>query len=317
MISVRYNELGDTGLIVSELCFGSLTMTKYQANLSLEEGADLINYAYDKGVNFIDTADLYDNYEYLKKACKIIGRENLIIASKTYAYNEKTAKEDLNYCLRSLNSDYIDLFLLHEQESIHTLRGHMEALDYLIRQKEIGKIRALGISTHKVAGAKAFNKIDFLDVLHPMINFRGLGILDGTKEEMESEISRAQARGKGIYGMKALGGGHLIKDVEKAIYYVKSLNLDSIAIGMQSNDEVDFNVSLLNQGFAADEIKNSLKNKERKLIVADYCIGCGNCVKACKHKAINIVDGQAKANNKCILCGYCANYCPEFCIKVI
>ncbi len=44
--------LGDTNIEVSRLCFGSLTMTPFQANLSIKEGAYLINYAYDKGINF-------------------------------------------------------------------------------------------------------------------------------------------------------------------------------------------------------------------------------------------------------------------------
>ncbi len=45
-------------------------------------------------------------------------------------YTEDMAKESLDLALRELDTDYIDIFLLHEQESIHTLRGHYEAIEY-------------------------------------------------------------------------------------------------------------------------------------------------------------------------------------------
>ena len=51
--------LGSSNIEVSKLCFGSLTMTPFQANLSVKEGAELIKYAHKKGINFIDTAEIY------------------------------------------------------------------------------------------------------------------------------------------------------------------------------------------------------------------------------------------------------------------
>ncbi|NMA49701.1 MAG: aldo/keto reductase, partial [Tissierellia bacterium] len=91
--------LGKTGIEVSRLCFGSLTMTPFQANLSIEEGAELIRYAYQKGINFIDTAEIYENYEYIKEALKSIRREDYVIATKTYAYTEELAKISLEKAL--------------------------------------------------------------------------------------------------------------------------------------------------------------------------------------------------------------------------
>ena len=60
-----YNNLGNTNLKVSILCFGSLAISPLQTNLSLDEGADIILSAMYKGVNFIDTAEFYQNYEYI------------------------------------------------------------------------------------------------------------------------------------------------------------------------------------------------------------------------------------------------------------
>ena len=310
--------LGNTNIKVSRLCFGSLTMTPFQANLSIEEGAKLIQYAYTKGINFIDTAEIYDNYKYIKEALKGINRKDYVIATKTYAYSKEMAEEGLNLALKELDTDYIDIFLLHEQESIHTIRGHYEAIEYFIKAKEKGKIRAIGISTHRIAGVLGANKYDEIEIIHPIINMRGIGIQDGSIEDMLMAIEEANKLGKGIYGMKPLGGGHLIGESEKAFNFVKNIPfIHSFAIGMQSKEEIDANVSLVETGFVAESLKESLRKKKRKLIVADYCIACGNCVKTCKQNGIEIIEGKAVPNENCILCGYCARNCPEFCIKVI
>ena len=310
--------LGKTGIEVSRLCFGSLTMTPFQANLSIEEGAELIRYAYQKGINFIDTAEIYGNYEYIKEALKSIRREDYVIATKTYAYTEELAKISLEKALTELDLDYINIFLLHEQESEHTIRGHYPAVEYLLEQKKIGKIRAVGISTHKIAGALGITKYPELDIIHPIVNKQGIGILDGNLQEMLDALERLHNMGKGIYGMKPLGGGHLITKTEESLKFVfEKPYLDSIAIGMQSRDEIDANIEMLENGYIKEKTYKKLNKKHRKLIVEEYCLGCGRCVYRCQHGGITIVDNMARPNENCILCGYCATVCPEFCIKVI
>lgn len=310
--------LGNTGIQVSRLCFGSLTMTPFQAGLSIEDGAYLIEYAYNKGINFIDTAEIYENYEYIKTALKGIKREDFVITTKTYAYTKEMAKESLELALRELDTDYIDIFLLHEQESIHTIRGHFEAIEYFLKAKEEGKIRSIGLSTHRISGAAAAREVKEIEILHPIFNKYGIGIQDGNVEEMLEEINKVNSLGKGIYAMKPLGGGHLIKEAESAFNYVKSIeSIHSIAIGMQSIEEIDANISLMEKGYIPKEIKSKLGSKRRKLIVAEYCRACGNCVNRCNQKGIEIINGIATPNENCILCGYCAKVCPEFCIKVI
>jgi aryl-alcohol dehydrogenase-like predicted oxidoreductase len=65
-----YTELGRTGLSVSRLCFGALTVGPLQSNLPLNEGAAVIRYALEQGVNFIDTAKLYGTYPYIREALR-------------------------------------------------------------------------------------------------------------------------------------------------------------------------------------------------------------------------------------------------------
>lgn len=310
--------LGNTNIEVSRLCFGSLTMTPFQANLSVKEGAYLIEYAFNKGINFLDTAEIYNNYSYIREALKGIKREEYVIASKTYAYTKEMAKESLDKALKELDTDYIDIFLLHEQESIHTIKGHFEAIEYFLKAKQAGKIRSIGISTHRISGALAAKEFEEIQLIHPIVNKLGIGIADGSIEEMLKVLKDLHQQGKGIYGMKPLGGGHLIKSYKEAFNFVKNIDyLDSIAIGMQSIEEIDSNISMMENGSIPKEIDIKLKNKNRKLVVANYCIACGNCVERCAQNGISIIDSMATPNDKCILCGYCATVCPEFCIKVI
>ena len=78
--------------------------------------------------------------------------------------------------LKELGRDYIDIFMLHEQESILTIKGHWEAIEYLIEAKEKGIVRAIGISTHHVEGVMGAASVPEIDVIHPLVNIAGIGI---------------------------------------------------------------------------------------------------------------------------------------------
>ncbi len=119
--------------------------------------------------------------------------------------------------------------------------------------------------------------------------------------------------------MKPLGGGHLIKDVEESFNYLNKLDcIDVITVGMQSVNEIDCNISIINNGLYPEQLKEKLINKKRRLLIEEYCIGCGNCAKRCNQDALSIINGVATVNyNKCILCGYCASVCEDFYIKVV
>ncbi len=313
-----YNELGSTGIKVSKMCFGSLTLGPLQANLSLKEGANVIKQAFSRGVNFIDTAELYETYPYIKEALKDFRREDIIISSKSYAYDTKTASRAFEDAISQLDTDYIDIFMLHEQESEHTVRGHYEALEYYMKLKKEGYIRAIGLSTHFIDGVKAVNKYSEFDIVHPIFNKAGLGIQGGNIDDMISELTRFKAKGGGIFAMKPLGGGNLLHSIDECFDFVLSSDIiDSFAIGMQSVDEVISNIHRVTGKKVPLEIETRLKNKKRKLVVADWCTGCSECVKRCRSGGITLVDNRATPNDNCILCGYCSAVCPDFCIKVI
>ena len=309
--------LGNSGLKVSRLCFGTLTMSPLQTDLSPEVGAKLLIHAYERGVRFLDTADLYGTYTHIRLALK--DAPDYVVSTKAYCYDRKTAQEALERAYRGIGRDYIDLFMLHEQESLYTLRGHEEALVFLAEQRDRGHIGAVGVSTHFVACVRATARFPMVQVVHPLINRAGIGIQDGTREDMEDVIAGIRARGTGIFAMKPLGGGHLIGDNRAALEYaIRSPLLDSVTVGMQSIEEIDANVALFDAEPGADGRLAPLRARKRRMMVHDWCEGCGRCAERCRQQAISIQNGRAQIDeSRCVFCGYCARICPQFCIKVV
>lgn len=315
---MEYRVLGDTGIKVSRLCFGALTIGPLQANLTIAEGAAVISRALDQGVNFIDTAELYRTYPYIQRA--IQGRrQDVVICSKCYAYTREGMQESLEAALRGIQRDYIDIFMLHEQESLFTLKGHWEALEYLFEAKKKGQVRAVGISTHHVAAVQAAAEIPEIEVIHPIINIAGIGIADGGVEDMLAAIRRAHQAGKGIYGMKALGGGNLLPRSQEALDYVLGLpELASIAVGMQNFAEVDYNIRYFSKAYIPEELSQRVAQQARRLHIEEWCQGCGACVDRCGAKALFLAGERVRVKTElCRLCGYCGAVCPMFAIKVI
>lgn len=292
-------------------------MGPLQQNLSIGEGAELICYALEKGVNFLDTAESYRTYPYIKEAL----RSTLIrpvICSKSYAYTWDGMKESVEKARDEMGLKTIDIFMLHEQESELTLKGHGAALEYLVQAKKAGLIKAIGLSTHAVAGVMAAAENPDLEVIHPLINQAGIGIIDGTAQTMAAAISYARVRGRGLYGMKVFGGGNLIGQAHTALDFALSLGaLSALAIGMKSRHEIDLNMNWM-EGKRDPGLENQVSRIPRRLHIESWCTGCGRCADFCRYEAISINNEKAEVEeSKCILCGYCAGYCTEFCIKVI
>ena len=90
-MAMKYVKLGNTGIEVSRLCFGALVIGPLQADLPAGKGADVIAEALGRGVNFIDTAEIYGTYPHIREAVKRFG-DKPVIASKSYAYTAEGAK---------------------------------------------------------------------------------------------------------------------------------------------------------------------------------------------------------------------------------
>lgn len=305
--------------MVSPIIFGALTIGPIHKNLSVEKGADVITQALELGVNHIDTAECYDTYPYIRKALK--GWEDKVtVTSKSYAWNRELMQKAFDDCRKALDRDVLDIFLLHEQESRYTIEGHKEALDFLNEQKAKGFLKAVGISTHAVDAVLAAAERDDIDVIHPIINKFGWGIIDGTRDEMLDAIALAHRNGKGLYGMKALSGGKLADDAYECFRWAYTVpQVDSFAVGMKSRKEVRINVAwaLGNEPDEADLA--SYKVEKRHIEVRDTCIGCGQCIRRCGQRAISMAEGAKTVTvniKRCVLCGYCRDNCEHNGIRI-
>ena len=307
--------LGNTGLTVSELSFGSLSLGPTQHNLSVSRSKEVLRYAWDMGVRFFDAAEAYGTYEHLRCVSALPGA---VIASRSYAVTSGEMRESFELCRRELGRETLDVFGLHEQESGLTLKGHSGALEFLSEQKTKGLLKAVSVSTHSVDCVRAAALHDGVDVIFAILNVDGLGIRGGSRQAMEEALRFAFEAGKGIYLMKALGGGHLYRDAVRALIYAREFPWKaSVCVGLKDEYEVEFASRVL----AGQEPPPEPKGRNaapKRLVIEDWCEGCGECVRTCPFGALTLTDTMASVDHeKCMLCGYCARVCPHFCLKVV
>lgn len=152
---MEYVRLGNTDIEVSKLCVGCMSFgkagTMHDWTLDENESEKVIRHALELGINFFDTANCYSagtSEEYLGKAIKKnIAREKVVIASKVY-FNEghlskQAIQKEIDGTLKRLDTDYLDLYIIHRFDYETPVEETMEALDGLVKA---GKVRALGAS---------------------------------------------------------------------------------------------------------------------------------------------------------------------------
>ena len=160
---MKYNQLGNTGLFVSEICLGTMTfggqgMFKIVGEVDQKGATGIVSRSLEAGVNFLDTADVYSmgNSEKLTgQALKDIGvkRSDVVIATKCYGRvgpgpNDLGASrghimDSVSRSLERLQTDHIDLYQIHGTDSVTPVEETMRALDDLTRQ---GMVRYVGCS---------------------------------------------------------------------------------------------------------------------------------------------------------------------------
>jgi len=245
--------------------------------------------------------------------------KEVIIATKSSAKTFQKMEQSIKDALVSLDRNYIDIFLLHAARVTPSVfEERAGALQCLKDYKAKGVLRAIGISTHVVEIVRRAAEIKEMDIIFPIINKLGIGIVGGSVEDMIKAIPGAHKVGKGLYAMKALGGGHLIDQLEEAFNFVRNIKgISSLAVGMVSSEELELNIKIFNdeeipQGLFAQKIKPS-----KRLFISSFCEGCGTCVKTCPNNALSLENGKAVVNHKlCLLCGYCNPVCPQFAINI-
>lgn len=176
---MKYRYIGKTGLRVSPICLGTMT---FGSTTDKKEAFKILDKAYDSGINFYDTAEIYpvppkSNYEGTTE--KIVGewlqtkpRDSIILASKVSgassgwfvpctrhgltaidSFHIKTAIEG---SLKRLGTDYIDLYQMHWPDEVVPIEESLKAFDELVRE---GKVRYLGSSNDNAHGLTKANEI--------------------------------------------------------------------------------------------------------------------------------------------------------------
>lgn len=317
---MEYNKLGNTELYVSPVSFGVLTVGNTQLDLPVEKGAELIKHALKKGINFFDTAQYYETYPYLKAALENVdmspsAKNKPVICTKSLCPSYEEMEYAIHEALKEMSLETIDIFLLHEIRQDPDWQMRSGAWKCLQDYKEKGIVKYIGISTHHVDITEKMATIPECDVVFPLINYASLGIRKGngpgTCEEMASAIKKCADAGKGVFAMKAFGGGNLTGDYVKALDYVSSLDgISSIMVGLGKTEEIERLVEYA-EGTLSPDYTPDISHKKIHIDVGD-CEGCGSCIERCPNRAISWnKNGIAEVNHhKCLTCGYCAPVCP-------
>jgi aryl-alcohol dehydrogenase-like predicted oxidoreductase len=233
---MKYNLLGKTGVLVSELCLGTMTFGgkgywEAIGKLPEDEVTLLIKTAFDKGINFIDTANAYSeglSEILLGKALKNVGisRQEVVIATKVrlrmgpganqVGLSRLHISDSVNDSLSRLGMDHIDLLYIHGVDPLTSLEETMRGLEDVIRA---GKVRYIGVSNHPawmVMKANSFaEKMGWTKFIASQ-NFYSIASRDIEREIVPMALSE----GIGIMPWSPLAGGFLsgkfTRDKEKA-----------------------------------------------------------------------------------------------------
>ena len=211
---MNYKFLGNTGVKVSELCFGTMS---FGGIADEEMSRDMFHLCRDRGINFFDCADVYEKGRSETILGKFIAdcRDEVVITSKFYFRTSDDVNgmgasryhlvRSVEQSLKHLNTDYIDLYFIHRYDDVTPLEETLRALDDLVSQ---GKILYIGASNfaawqimkaNGIANLHHWNKIA---CIQPMYNL--------VKRQAESEIlPMAESEKIGVISYSPLGGGLL------------------------------------------------------------------------------------------------------------
>lgn len=211
---MEYRFLGQTGIKVSMLCFGTMS---FGSDADEETSAEMYKCCRDAGINFFDCANTYAG----GRSEEILGRlargerDKLVLTSKVYfptgedvnaiGATRKHIRLSIEASLKRLGTDYLDVYFIHHFDEVTPLEETLRALDDLVHQ---GKVLYLGASNFaawqvmKALGISARERLVPFAVIQPMYNL--------VKRQAEVEIlPMAESEGLGVITYSPLGGGLL------------------------------------------------------------------------------------------------------------
>ncbi len=262
-------KLGKTDIEASIIGFGGIPIQ----GLSFSEAEKVLRHAFDRGINFFDTARAYtDSEEKMGKALSQL-RDRIYLASKALSRDAEGMRKELEKSLKNLRTDMIDLYQIHSVSYMHELEAVLApggAYEALVKARDEGKIRWIGITGHSrpiLQKAVFTGKFDTVQLPFNPIE-------DEWKEDV---IPAAKEAGMGTIGMKPLAGGAL-RNAKSAIRFSLNRGIDISIPGMDSIEQVDENVSV-GEAFTdctAEELKKL--EEEKNFWEGEFCRRCAYCM---------------------------------------
>lgn len=237
-------KLGPKKVDLSRLAMGTGTdgvggSSNQTRKLGVRGLADLYKFGYDNGVTFWDSADQYGSHPHLREALKSVKRENVTIMSKTHASTEAEMRADLDRFRRELNTEYIDILLLHCMTDDDWTERKKGAMAVITEAQAKGIVRTKGTSCHTLGALKAAAASPWVEVDLARINPAQVA-MDAEPEVVLGVLKQMKASGKGVIGMKILGAGRLRNKVDECLQYAlaHSSIVDCFTIGAENQAEL-------------------------------------------------------------------------------
>ncbi|MCI2049619.1 MAG: aldo/keto reductase [Lachnospiraceae bacterium] len=276
---MRQLTLGKTGITVPQDAFGALPIQRTEK----EDAVRILRKAYAGGMRYFDTARAYsDSEEKLGEAFSAPAgdygpagasgtiRDNVFLASKTQARTPEAFRRDLETSLSLLQTDHIDVYQFHCVDQCWRPGDGSGMYECMLEAREQGKIRHIGVTTHKLAVALECVSSGLYETMQFPFSY-----LASDKElELVALCGRTDT---GFIAMKGLAGG-LINRSDIAMAYMSQFENVLPIWGIQKESELDEWLSFLDKTPSMTPELAALIEKDRKELAGDFCRGCGYCM---------------------------------------
>ena len=258
--------LGKSGVQVTRLAFGTGT---YGGRVQRELGQDgftrLVRYAYDSGIRFFETADTYSGmHEMLGIALKGLPRDSYRLMSKYRTPNQGDPLPKLNTYRKQLNTEYLDVMLLHCVRPATWDTDYRDMQDAFQEARHRKIILAHGASVHGLPALRRFPGNKFLEVAMIRMNHNGVrmdvdsdteprGPATGDVNEVVKHTRQVHSEGMGVISMKLVGEGRFTNPDDREAALRHTLNLgcvDTVTLGFKSTAEIDEAIQRMNRVMA-------------------------------------------------------------------
>ena len=259
-------QLGSTGIEIEKNGLGCLPIQR----VTKKEAVYLLHKAMDGGINYFDTARAYtDREEKLGEAFEG-RRDRVILATKSGALTGSELRKELETSLRTLKTDYVDVYQFHNPPFCPKPGGEDGLYDEALKAKAEGKIRHISITNHRLLVAReAIASGLFATLQFPYSYLSG---------EQEEELVRScREKGMGFIAMKGMAGG-LIRDGYAAAAFMET-KPDVVPIwGVQYEWELDQFLDCVQNGAELTPERRAAIEKDRAELTGDFCRSCGYCM---------------------------------------